>query len=92
MDCRCRREGSKEEAYIWNKTGEGGKCIVCEQACRGSDKKNYVSQMIMWLANSCTLMLRTYYERLVFHAYSETNYPFRGCFQSFPTNNGFESS
>ena len=31
-------------------------------------------------------------ERLVFHACSETNYPFRGCFQSFPTNTGFESS
>ena len=31
-------------------------------------------------------------ELLVFHACSATNYPFRGCVQSFPTNVAFESS
>ena len=74
-----------------------GKWQYCDvwcvnRGCRGSDRENCVAVMVMWLASGSTVMLGTYCELLVFHAYSETNYPFRGCFQSFPTNTGFESS
>jgi hypothetical protein len=56
--------------------GEGGKCVVCEQDCKWSIRKNSVAQMSMWLTSGHSVLLRTIYcEHLVFHACSETNYP-----------------
>jgi len=45
----------------------------------------------MRLTSGNYVMLRTYSERLVFHAYSETTYPFCG-FSVLPDNTEFESS
>jgi hypothetical protein len=61
VECRCRRrgEGLKEEAYFGNETGEGGKCVVCEQACRGSNKKNSVAKMIICFSSGHIVVLRT---------------------------------
>ena len=56
--------------------GGGGKCVLCEQACKGSSNRNSVQQMIMWLASGRTVMLRAAYcDRLVLHGCSETNCP-----------------